>query len=149
MSRSGYVDDYDDWSLIRWRGAVASALRGKRGQAFLREMLAALDALPQPRLIAGEIVTEAGEVCAIGSVARARGMDVSDLDETERELVAERFGIAEAMAAEIAYINDEGAVRTETPEQRFIRVRAWIESELASGSSISRSPLESTWSRRS
>jgi hypothetical protein len=37
MSRSGYSDDLENWSLIRWRGAVASAIRGRRGQAFLRE----------------------------------------------------------------------------------------------------------------
>jgi hypothetical protein len=46
MSRSGYSDDHSEWDLIRWRGAVASAIRGKRGQAFLRELLVALDAMP-------------------------------------------------------------------------------------------------------
>ena len=56
MSRSGYVDadDCDEgeqWRHIRWRGAIKSAIRGKRGQAFLREMLDALDALPQKRLV--------------------------------------------------------------------------------------------------
>lgn len=31
MNRSGYVDAYDDsWHVIKWRGAVASAVRGKR-----------------------------------------------------------------------------------------------------------------------
>lgn len=131
MSRSGYTDDACDnyWDMIRWRGAVVSALRGKRGQAFLREMLAAFEALPQPRLIANEIVAENGEVCAIGSVAKARRMDVSDLDATERDLVAEKFGIAEAMVAEISYINDE-QVNHETPEQRFTRVRAWVMTQL-------------------
>jgi hypothetical protein len=37
MSRSGYSDDYGDdepWQLIMWRGAVASAFRGRRGQPF-------------------------------------------------------------------------------------------------------------------
>ena len=46
MSRSGYTDDMEDmWQHICWRGAVASAIRGRRGQAFLREMLAAMDAI--------------------------------------------------------------------------------------------------------
>ena len=31
MSRSGYEDGLEMWDLIRWRGAVASAIRGKRG----------------------------------------------------------------------------------------------------------------------
>jgi hypothetical protein len=43
------------WSHIRWRGAVASAIRGGRGQAFLREMLAAMDAMPVKRLVANEL----------------------------------------------------------------------------------------------
>ena len=59
MSRSGY-DDYDgcenpEWALIRWRGAVHSALCGKRGQAFLREMALALDEMGEKRLIADEL----------------------------------------------------------------------------------------------
>ncbi len=29
MSRSGYNDDGTEWDLIRWRGAVASAVRGQ------------------------------------------------------------------------------------------------------------------------
>ena len=44
MSRSGYIDDMDDrWAAIMWRGAVKSAIKGKRGKAFFKEMLAALD----------------------------------------------------------------------------------------------------------
>jgi hypothetical protein len=43
MSRSGYVDDVDQKDLAMYRGAVASAIRGKRGQALLREMREAMD----------------------------------------------------------------------------------------------------------
>lgn len=134
MSRSGYYDDGSDgaWSLIRWRGAVASAIRGKRGQAFLHEMIAALDALPQPRLIVGEL-EQAGEVCAIGSVGRQRGLNMADIDIEDREQLAEAFGIATAMAAEIMYENDEACFRPETPEQRFQRMRAWAVACLAPG----------------
>lgn len=58
MSRSGYSEDWDgeNWTFIRWRGAVKSALRGKRGQAFLREALAALDAMPEKRLITHDLI---------------------------------------------------------------------------------------------
>ena len=56
MSRSDYnSDNYSEWSLIRWRGAVASATRGKRGQSFLRDLLASLDAMPVKRLISDEL----------------------------------------------------------------------------------------------
>lgn len=61
MSRSGYYEDYEhDWYQIMWRGAVKRAIRGKRGQAFLREMLTALDALPEPRLIAEKLESGTG-----------------------------------------------------------------------------------------
>ena len=69
MSRSGYSDECDGWDLIRWRGAVASAIRGQRGQAFLREMLSALDAMPEKRLISEELERD-GEVCAMGAVGQ-------------------------------------------------------------------------------
>ena len=125
MSRSGYTDDfYDDWSMIRWRGAVASAIRGKRGQAFLRAMLAALDALESRRLIRGDLEHE-GEVCAIGAVGKARNLDMTTIDPYDRDTVAGQFGIAQALAAEIAYENDE-SYGTESPETRFARMRAWV-----------------------
>jgi hypothetical protein len=129
MSRSGYSDDCEGWDLIRWRGAVASAIRGKRGQAFLRELLAALDALPEKRLIANTLEEE-GAYCAIGSVGRLRGVDMSGVDPEYREQVAQTFGVAEALAAEIMYENDEGGHWKETPEERFQRMRAWVVKQL-------------------
>lgn len=133
MSRSGYSDGIEQWDLIRWRGAVASSIRGRRGQAFLREMLDAMDALPAPRLVGGDLRRPDGEVCAMGSVARARNLDVSEVEPSDREWVASIFGIAEAMVAEIAYMNDEGTPRSETPEERFTRMRAWAVSNLRGG----------------
>lgn len=128
MSRSGYSEDCDnDWRLICYRGAVTSALRGKRGQAFLREMLAAMDALPEPKLIADDLEQE-NAVCAIGSVGRARGISMSNIDPEDAESVAILFGIAPALAREIVWENDDGSWRTETPEQRFSRMRKWAES---------------------
>ncbi len=122
MSRSGYSDDCENWSLICWRGAVTSAIRGKRGQAFLRELLAALDALPEKRLIADELEIKDGAVCAIGAVGKARGIDMSVLDPENMEKVATTFDIADAFAKEIVWVNDEAGPWKETPEQRFIRV---------------------------
>lgn len=107
MSRSGYSDDLDNTVLNVWRGQVASAIRGRRGQMFLLEMLAALDALPIKELIKEAIVTPEGPVCAMGAVARMRGADASDLDPEDADSVAGRFGIARQMAMEIAYVNDE------------------------------------------
>lgn len=132
MSRSGYTTDYDDnWSLIMWRGAVASAMRGKRGQTFLREMLAALDALEPKRLIESELVSD-GEVCAIGAVGKARGVEMKGIDPEDNELIADTFGIAHALACEIMYTNDEASFGLESPEARYKRVRTWVEKQLRS-----------------
>lgn len=125
MSRSNYSDDIDAWELIRWRGAVKSAIRGKRGQALLKEMLEALDALPEKRLTADVLRSEDDDVCALGAVAAKRGIDVSKLDPEEYESVSMVFGIAEALAREIVYENDEGGWR-ETCEERFERMRKWV-----------------------
>ena len=127
MTRSGYSDDLgSNWALIIWRGAVASALNGKRGQAFLKEMLAAFDALETKRLVANELQQE-GEVCALGAVGLKRGLDMERLDPEDYDTVAGTFAIAGAMAREIMYENDEGAAYNETPEQRYMRMRRWVE----------------------
>jgi hypothetical protein len=158
MSRSGYCEDMDDqWAHIRWRGAVTSAIRGRRGQAFLREMLAALDAMPEKRLVAGALVFEGvpevpwdprpdediivgadqlvtgegesvrvGDVCALGCLGRARGAKMDGVDAHDPPQVSRLFGISEALAREIVFVNDEDWWRESTPENRFKRVHAWI-----------------------
>jgi hypothetical protein len=125
MSRSGYDDDgdIDQWELIKWRGQVASAIRGKRGQALLTEMLSALDALPNKRLIAHELVNR-GEVCALGSVGLKRGLDMSGLDPEDYHRLADVFGVTHQLVQEIEYVNDEWDAPT--PEARWQRVRDWV-----------------------
>ena len=131
MSRSGYIDGCDyDWSLIRWRGAVASAIRGKRGQEFLYEMLHALAALPERKLIAFDLEKD-GAVCALGALGKARGLDMGSIDPEDHEAVAALFGIPHALACEVMYWNDEDwRARNETAEERFERMRKWIEDNL-------------------
>ena len=111
MSRSGYSDDIweDDNRGWLYRGAVKSAFQGRRGQAFLKELLAALDALPVKELVAWELEKD-GAVCALGAVGKARGIDMSQLDPEDPDTVAGTFGIARAMACEIVYENDEAQV---------------------------------------
>ncbi len=108
MSRSGYTDEADNIGL--YRANVARSVRGKRGQALLRELLDALDAMPKKELHQGSFATPDGEFCALGVVAKNRGIDVSDLgddDYCEIEDVGKRFGISSSLAAEIMYLNDE------------------------------------------
>lgn len=131
MSRAGYSDDLDPLELGRWRGRVASAIRGKRGQAFLRELLADLDAMPEKRLVASEF-DNGCDVCALGSVGRARGIDMSKFINEDGGCdggVGEVFGIANPLACEIMFWNDEGGPwdsAEETPEQRWTRMRKWV-----------------------
>jgi hypothetical protein len=110
MSRSGYSDECDGWASICWRGAVTSALRGQRGQAFLKELVAALDAMPEKVLAADSLVNAEGEFCTLGVVGAARGMDLGQLDPEDYDQVAKAFGLAPAMVREIVFENDEGCI---------------------------------------
>lgn len=136
MSRSGYSDCIDDnWALIRWRGAVNSAIRGRRGQAALRELAEAMDAMPVKELIAHELQAE-GKYCTLGVLGAARGLDMSKVDTEDREAVAKLFGLAEAMVAEIFFENDEWETFWPKPgldqAQRWRRMRGWVESQIIS-----------------
>jgi hypothetical protein len=131
MSRSGYTDDCDEnWQFVMWRGQVESALRGRRGQQFLRDLIDGLDALPEKVLIANRLQEpETGCVCALGAVGLKRGVALAPLEpaaeDSDGETLGEAFNIARQLALEVEYVNDEGSYRTETPRQRWERVRAW------------------------
>lgn len=128
MSRSGYSEDGDNPGL--WRGAVERAITGRRGQAFLREMAAALDAMPVKELITEAVVKDSEHVCAIGAVALARKIDISGLDIDDGDAVGRVFGIARALACEIAFENDEQWAPHETPASRWLRMRQWVREHL-------------------
>ncbi len=157
MSRSGYTDDDDDpLASGRWRAQVKSAMRGKRGQSFLKELADAMDAMPVKELIAGELVDEEGSCCTIGVVCKARGIDVSKVDYDDPEQVGGAVGIAHQMAQEIEYYNDEWGSRyerveiprpeglhpaawhcdhrfqeiAESPAERWQRMRTWVQNHL-------------------
>ena len=143
MSSSGYSDDCGgDWPWIMYRGAVTSALRGKRGQEFLKEMLSAMDALPEKRLVPNELEQE-GSYCALGTVGKQRGINLKEIDPEDYSTVSGKFGIAESMTREIVYMNDENfqyhfdpETRKSTPitpEQRFDKMRKWIVSQIKEG----------------
>lgn len=125
MGRSGYSDDCDDEGLLHlWRQAVSNAIHGARGQKFLRDLVTALDAIPDKRLIAEELEAD-GQVCAIGSVGKLRGIPMEKIDPYDTRQLSEQFGIARALAKEIMFENDEGAFTAETPEARWQRMRDW------------------------
>lgn len=138
MSRSGYSDDGEN--IAMWRGQVASAIRGKRGQAFLRELIDALDAMPDKRLIANELqrhapafippqVAGSPMVCALGSVGVKRGVNMTELDPEDYDAIADAFGISHQLVQEIEFVNDEYGYG-ETPEQRWQNVRIWAAKQI-------------------
>jgi hypothetical protein len=117
MSRSGYSDDYE-FSML-WEQAVKRAATGYRGQHLLKKLLDALDAMPVKRLITDEIKDHHGDVCAFGALD-------STVTAYDRDDLAKHFNIAPALAADIVYMNDEVGWR-ETPEERWSRMRAWVD----------------------
>ncbi len=128
MSRSGYGEDCEYPELYRHN--VEQTIRSKRGQSLLRELAVQMDAMPEKILIEHELVNESGQCCTLGVVFKARGIDVSTVDESEPYVVAGKLGINHMMAAEIAYMNDEYGWEVETQEQRWTRMRKWVDENL-------------------
>lgn len=132
MSRSGYSDDGECDHLELYRGTVERAIHGKRGQKFLRELFVALDAMPEKILISHELINKNGQCCTIGVFCKAKQIDVSKIDYEDPEEVGRAVGISRSMAAEIEYENDERK-RSETPEERYMRMRKWVSDNLKRG----------------
>lgn len=128
MSRSGYSDDYSIAEVELYRRTVENALKGARGQAFLKELATLMDAMPEKVLIAHEVISENGQCCTAGVACKARGLDVShiELEYGDCSDLAKLLGIARCMAAEIAYMNDEWGSPSETPAERWVRMRKWV-----------------------
>ncbi len=137
MSRSGFTDDCDSNICYLWDSVVKRATKGKRGQAMLHDLREALDALPKKRLVSGSFQRINGEVCTLGALGVARGVDMRAMsDEAEAGgyvamEAAEAFGVARSLAAEIMYQNDDAYYGPpEDPEARWSRMRAWVESRI-------------------
>lgn len=173
MSRSGYNDyddDCDQWDSIRYGGMLASAIRGRRGQAFLRDVAEAMDAMPEKRLIAQDLIRaepppsdltrwifaatqesvevpgrrywgdqsvsvlwprDGAGVCAIGSLGVRRGVEMRTLDPEDAETVGSTFDIATPLAREVVFQNDDGGPwKGETAEQRWTRMRKWVDGKI-------------------
>lgn len=126
MSRHGYSDDCENVAM--WRGVIASASRGKRGQAFFRALVAALDAMPNKRLVAAALEDGEGAVCALGCLGKARGVTLRSIDTHDWEGLGELFDIAPQLSQEVMFVNDEW--RRESPEERWSRVRKWASEQI-------------------
>ena len=140
MSRSGYGDDCDEGSLGLYRGAVQRAIDGKRGQAMLRDLLVALDAMPVKALAVESLVTAEGEFCTLGVLGHARGLMMPPVDpeDFDNEAVARLFGVAPSLIREIVYENDEGDLFCigVGPAQRWERMRGWVAAQLTAPAGV-------------
>lgn len=140
MSRFEYCDDEGGITWGLWEQMVSRALGGQRGQRALAEFEDALLALPEPKLIEGNLASDDG-VCAIGAFvahkrAKHEGIDMAaamaamphsedyeDIHETA--YAGKRAGLTHTVAWHMAYLNDE-QFREATPEQRYEALLAWV-----------------------
>lgn len=93
---------------------------------MLREMAAALDAMPIKELIAGHLVIpESGKCCALGALLLAKGVWKPWRLKDDRDAVAAILDVDADLVSTIEDINDESP-GPETDAQRWTRVRAWV-----------------------
>jgi hypothetical protein len=149
MSRFEY-DDYDSTiTQEMWQHNVDLALRGRKGQKALRELLLALDAVPGHRLIRDYLVNpEQGEACAVGAwlaYKRIASGQTTDWNDTLRALY-QQYGETEGwetgdigrrelrvtgtLAQHIAYRNDDYYRSATTPEQLWQATYDWVRSQI-------------------
>lgn len=141
MTRSGYSDEWDGDGLPPefYRSAVDNALLGKRGQAALRELAAAMDAMPVKELAEADIADKDGCLCAMGVLGVARGWTPEKLAYDPGDL-SKQVGLAPAMVREIIHVNDDDFghrwPKRETKAHRWERVRAWVAGGIARGERV-------------
>ena len=131
--------DWEPWMEGQAAGALQSAIRGRRGQQLLRDLIAGLDALPVPELAAGSLEDpETGCVCAFGAVRLHRGeqnvpllFHPTDWDADWREL-AKPFNISETLAHAVISANEYVDSNNDeySRRNRWKSVRAWAVSHL-------------------
>jgi hypothetical protein len=91
---------------------------------FLRELAQSLDALPRTRL-AYWALRHGDDRCAIGAWLEARGIGEQEV----RGRMWEEFGLPSHFVTLVVAHNDEDP--RELPEERWMRMRAWIDNQLA------------------
>lgn len=142
MSRfdDGDEEDFPNQQAL-YAQATKNALKGKRGQAALKELEEALLALPDKALIEGQLFSEEnGGVCAVGAMVVHRKMKEGMTRQEAIEWLSKRYGddyhstiecgkdtlgLLYCVASEFAYVNDEEACAS-TPEERYDIVLKWV-----------------------
>ena len=111
--------------------AHEAAIRSRRGQKLLRDLLQALDAMAVKELIANSFITPSGRCCALGALGLARGIDPEDLGALtdDHAHTAKLFGTARSLIIEIETHNDY-MLKSPTPAQRWAYMRDWVASKI-------------------
>ena len=113
------------------RARLEAAIRSRRGQKLLRDLLQALDAMAVKELIANSFITPSGRGCALGALGLARGIDPEDLGGlgNDHDRTAKLFGASRSLIAEIQ-INNDYMLKSPTPAQRWVYMRDWVASKI-------------------
>ena len=125
MSRIAYSDDEDfSGQFELWQANCDRSLAGRKGQTSLRQLEAALMALPKKRLVAHAVACE-GDVCAVGAYlalrrATDRGLTMveaqqelesdmgpkDDQDDIDTAELGEKSGMPRLVAWKLGSLND-------------------------------------------
>lgn len=122
MSRTSWSEDFGDDDTYHaglFAANLKRSLRGKAGQAALRELEAVLVAMPEKAIHADVFVERSGAMCALGAVAVARkvasGLSYdealavcADVDPCDSEEEGESLGFPRLVAEAVVWENDEG-----------------------------------------
>jgi hypothetical protein len=130
--RLNYSEDEDyAGQFFLWQANCERSLKGKAGQRELRELREALLALPEKRLIGHLLYDDDGGVCAIGAYGKYKGVDLTKFDpeEGEHEDVGRAGGMPRLVAWKVVEMNDMD-FDLETPEERYVKMLAWVEKQL-------------------
>lgn len=123
--RIGYSEDENfPGQFALWQANCDRSLAGRKGQAVLGELKAALLALPSRRLIADQL-DDGIDCCAIGALVRHKGLSPKADPECAMEEVGVECGMPRLVAWMIVELNDV-ILQSRSPEERYVAVLDWV-----------------------
>lgn len=137
--RINYSEDEDyPGQFYLYQANCTRSVKGQAGQKALRELEAALLALPSKRLIAEEL-DDGQDVCAIGALVRHKKITPTSDSEWEMENVGVECGMPHLVAWKVVELNDvefldrwrDGAREFYTPEERYDAMLKWVRQQIA------------------
>jgi len=139
--RINYSDEEDfPNQAFLWEANYERSLKGRKGQSALRDIEQALLALPEKKLIADALQDDDGQVCAIGALAKHKGVSMPPPLEIDSEFedykvidqmveLGRSLGVPKLVAIAVIHENDNDW-NVPTPEARYRRVLTWVQRQL-------------------